>query len=402
MGFIRELRRLFKLPKTYGGSAFVWPGGMPIFPLTQQQSVTANNATTLPPVYRAINLIGNDVARLDFSVQRKDGTSWRKVDSPVADLIGRTPNRYCGAFPFRRDLMRDLCLWGNAFALISRTNGGEVIELIQVKPETIKLDPREDGTVQYSSSDYGRILSDEILHFRLSGIRPYWGDSPIQLMRRTLELQAQQEIAGYNQWKMPGLGKIAIKTAENLGSEHVEALQDRFESVHGSSSGMMKPIVAQAGADVLQIGTTLTQQDWIAARRFSVTQVSQMFGVPPQFLFNLEAATLDHSQSQVRSYVHSLDAYLALVGDEITQKLLSPGERVAFDTRVLLRGSFMDEGAALRLLIETGVMSRNEARDFIGLERLDGLDEMTMSKNYEESGVEDEEPVAELEPDAIE
>lgn len=389
MGFAHTIRKLFGFPKQHGGSAYVWPGGFPTFPLVGHRSVTPQNATTLSPIYRAINLLGNDVARLDFAIQRRDGSSWSSVDSPISDLIGSTPNRYSGAFPFRRDLIGDLCLWGNAFALISRTNSGEVLELIHVRPETIKQEPSEDGSVMYASSEFGRILPDEILHFRLRGNRTYWGDSPIQLMRRTLELQAQQELAGYQQFKTPGLGKIAIKTQETLGAAHVDALQDRFASTHGTLEGMTRPIVAQAGADVVQVGTTLTDQDWISARRFSVTQVSQMYGVPPQFLFNLEAATLDHSETQVRAYVHNLDAYLSLFADEVRQKLLMPGERMRFDTRALLRGSFGDDGEAIRLMIETGVMSRNEARDFIGLDRVDGLDTMTMSKNYSEGGVTD-------------
>jgi hypothetical protein len=67
--------------------------------------------------------------------------------------------------------------------------------------------------------------------------------------------------------------------------------------------------------------------------------------------------------------------------DEVRRKLLSPGQRLVWDTRDLLKGSFADQVGALRSAVEVGLLSQNEARERLGLNAVEGGDELLRPAN---------------------
>jgi HK97 family phage portal protein len=152
---------------------------------------------------------------------------------------------------------------------------------------------------------------------------------------------------------------------------------------------------------VSTVGVTLSQNEWMSARNFSVQQVGQIFGIPPQMLYAQQPGdTAEHTYTQLRAYVDScLAHYAALISGEIERKLLAPGERLHFDFRHMLRGSLDQVVAAARQAIDAGVMTQNEARALLGLPRIDGGDELIYSKNYAPGGETDEQ-AEEAETDA--
>ena len=90
----------------------------------------------------------------------------------------------------------------------------------------------------------------------------------------------------------------------------------------------------------------------------------------------------------MRSYVSTcLNHYLEILSAEVYTKLLEQGERLTFETTHLLTGTFKEEVEALRMALDASILSPNEARKMLGFEPTDGGDEIIMSKNYTEKGV---------------
>ena len=79
-------------------------------------SVNATNAIRYTPVYRAVTLISNDIARISLSVS----------DTGAESLLA-SPSPYMSAFEFRRAMTMQVLLYGNAFAAINRSVGGELL-----------------------------------------------------------------------------------------------------------------------------------------------------------------------------------------------------------------------------------------------------------------------------------
>lgn len=361
-----------------------------------ERPVTGNELVNDPfralgqcPIQRAVNLLAGDIARLPKKiVEYTDDGRWEDCDDyPELDLIfnDRT-NEYYSAYEWWRWMVSCCLVWGNSFSVISRA-AGRVESIIPVRPWDVQLLPDSNrGGWYYHSSEYGDIEPRDILHFRMPSYQKLlWGESPVVLARRAVELAFRQEHAGISAFQMPGLGKIAITTRETVGGDAVRAMQDAFRAIHSGPEGMLRPIVVQNESDVKQVGQSLTDQDWIAARRFSINQVSQMYGVPPQYLYNLENSTQEQTAEMSRAYIDTcLGTYLANFAAEMTMKVLGDApkrSKVLFDTAPLVKGTFSEQVNAIQTAIQTGIMTRNEGRAMMGMPPIEGGDQVLIGPN---------------------
>ena len=334
--------------------------------------ITAERNTS---VSRAINLLSNDVGRLPVCTVDDEGNE-------TDDLYGllNMPNSLETGFDFLRKHVRYLMLYGNSFALISRNGRGEVVQLISCNPVDITQIDNGDGTFTYRHTYHGEVDPKDVLHFRLKGRRPFWGSSPIRDAIASLNLSKVQEEAGASQYRVPGLGKIALEIPETGGPDKVRAGQQSFTRVHGSKDGHLAPIIVQAGTAVKQVGTSLKDSDWVTARRFSITEVARMYSIPPAFLFDLEHSTLENSSMMLKSYVSTcLEHWLEYFRSEFKLKL---DVNLKFDTTMLLTGTFKEEVESLRMAIDVGILTPNEARAKLGYEAHPDGEDLLVSKNY--------------------
>ena len=381
------IRRLFGWNTTETLGAAVDPSffGDIYGPQYEPEEVTILTAENNPTVSRAINLVANDIARLPVVVCDYDNDGDLKEDPEHAvSYLLEKPSELETGFDFFRKHARYLMLYGNSFALVSRRGTGEIVQLISCNPIDITQIDGGDGTFVYRHTYYGEVDPKDMLHFRLKGARPFWGDSPITRAHKALELAMVQEEAGAQLYRTPGLGKVALEIPETVGPDKVKAGQEAFKRVHGGKDGHLAPVIVQNGTAVKQIGTSLKDSDWVTARRFSITQVGQMFSIPPSFLFNLEDATLENSTMAMKSYVSTcLEHWLSYFRSEFKLKL---DVNIKFDTSSLIVGSFKEEVESLRMAIDCGLITANEGREKLGFEAHPDGDTLMISKNYTDAG----------------
>ena len=387
-----DLRRLFRWPRVNAGGSTgadgVW---WPAYPSENSDSVQEFSryppkAMRLPAVRRAVNAISGDLARVPIKAYAYVGDGWEDLGR-TADMVAlnEQASEFHTATEFKRWAFSQCLLWGNAFALISR-RGTELEKIIPLTSSEVSMKRSADGTWYYTVSEYGEVSVDDVLHFRMpSSVRQLWGDSPVVDAARTMALNGELETAGLEQYRMPGMGKIAIKTEEAVGADGVRQMADSFKASHSGPEGMLRPIIAQNGADVVQVGRSLVDQEWIQGRKQAIEDVARVFGIPPYVLFS-EAGTA-YTAEQSRMYADSLAAYTDSWGAELTRKIY-PGQdvKVCFDTTQLLRGSFGESMTAYKEAIQLGVMTPNEVRGELGLPPTEGGDQMYVGPNMMEGG----------------
>ncbi len=369
-----DLRKLFGWTNqsTLGGTAE--PGW---FPPPKRDFVSIETAEQNMGIYRAIKLIGGDIGRLPVTA---DGGELNE------DLLNQ-PNDKETWWNFTNKHLRYLMLYGNSFALISRNGYGQAVGLISCTPgEVSQIQLEGDpGNFVYRHSIYGAVQPEDILHWRIQGERPFWGTSPIIEAANALNLALTQEEAGSSMYKTPGLGKVAIESPEAIGPEMVAKLQSAFASKHGGKDGHLTPIITQGGMTVSQVGQSLSDSEWITARRFSITEISRLYSIPPAFLYDLDKSTLENSAAQMKSYVSTcLSHWMAIFASEFRLKMDSA---LIWDTKQLLQGTLKEQTEALRMAVDAGMMTPNECREQLGLEPHPDGEDLMISKNYEEAGV---------------
>ena len=337
--------------------------------------VSASNALRYTPVYRAVSLIANDVARIEL-----------ETDAAGAQSLLENPSPYMSAFEFRRAATMQLLLWGNAFAAINRTRGGELLELILLDPDSVSLDTT--GAVPfYKTRLYGDLQLDQMFHLKAPNTNGLWGESPINLCRTSLQLMAAQEEMALKAYSNAGNPKIALVHPGPLSLEARQRIMADYEAKHAGTANTGKPLVLAEGMRIERISSTLDDAGLQAARQYSVGDVARIYGVPSSYLSETVGPAYSTLEWLSRIYVQTaVQPWCAVWGAEVRTKLGGVGSSVTWDTDDLVRPGMAETMAALRTAVEAGVMTRNEAREELDLAPLPGLDVPTLALNVGAGG----------------
>lgn len=337
--------------------------------------VSANNALRYTPVYRAVTLIANDIARIEM-----------EVTASGADSLLRSPSPYMSAFEMRRAMTMQVLLYGNAFAAINRTRGGELLELILLEPDSVSLDLTGPRPI-YRTRLYGDLAQEQIFHLRAPNTTGLWGDSPINLCRTSLQLMAAQEEMALKAYSNAGNPKIALVHPGPLSLEARQRITADYEAKHAGTQNTGKPLVLAEGMRVERISSTLDDAGLQAARQYSVGDVSRIYGVPSSYLSENVGPSYGTLEWLSRMYVDAcLQQWMQVWKAEIITKLATPFDSVIFDTDDIVRPGMAETMAALRTAVEAGFMTRNEAREELDLEPLTGLDAPIVALNMGTGG----------------
>jgi len=338
--------------------------------------IAPSNAMRYTPVYRAVSLISNDIARVDM-----------EISASGADSLMRSPSRYMSAFEFRRAMTFQLLLWGNAFAAINRTRGGELVELILLETDSVSLDVTS-GQLVYKTRAYGDLTPDQVFHLRAPSPHGLWGESPINLCKTSIQLLAAQEDMALKAYSNAGNPKIALVHPGPLSLEARQRIMQDYESKHAGTANTGKPLVLAEGMRIERISSTLDDAGLQAARAYSISDVSRIYGVPELYLGNASSGNAYGSLEWTgRQYVDGcLAAWLEVWKSEIKSKLADPFSTVLFDVDSLQRPGLAETMAALRTAVEAGFMTRNEARERLDMGPLEGLDDPIIALNMGTGG----------------
>ncbi len=342
--------------------------GMPV--------VTPLNALYYTPVYRACSLIAQDTARVAFDTS----------DAGVTSILD-TPNRYMSGYEFRRAMMLQACLFGNAFALINRTRGGDLLELMPLDIESVSLDVTGPEPY-YRTRQYGDVQLRDMFHLRAIGLDGLWGESPVRLCKTSLTIMAAQEQAQLEVMRNAGNPKLAIVHPGPLSAGARQSIAEKFQSDHGGAENAGKPLVLAEGMKVERISSTLEDAGINAARAYSIEDVSRIYGVPAHMLGMASSGNAYGSLEWMgRTYVDScLSHWFAAFRAEVLSKLATVAASFTWDTDQLIKPTMAEMFAALRTGVESGVITRNEARAKLDYPPLPGLDEPIVAKNMGTGG----------------
>jgi HK97 family phage portal protein len=368
------LRRLWQSIRGNAWGHYKTHGVLPIaFDTAGIPTITPATALRYSPVYRAATLIANDIARTPFDTS----------DSVVAALFER-PNRWQSGFEFRRSMTLQALLYGNAFAVINRTRGGDLLELLPCSVDTVSLELMQTDP-SYRTTAYGAVPIGSMIHVRAPGLDGLWGESPISLCKTSLQVMAAQEAAQLQVMSNAGNPKIAIVHPGPLSEGARQKILEDYVAKHSGAVNAGKPVVLAEGMRVERISSTLDDQGLADARRYSIEDVSRIYGVPTSYLSEHGSQAYGSMEWLSRQYLdaclaHWFEAWKA----ELVGKLGATDAH--FDADMISRPSIAEQFAALRTGVESGVITRNEAREMLNLAPLPGLDEPIVAKNMGTGG----------------
>ena len=402
MGFLSFFDR-FRGPNASGGDRSPW-GDFFFEPVSARTGsgmrVSPDSALRLAAVYACVRVLSESMASLPLVIyqRRADGGKDKVTDHWLHRLLAKRPNRFQNPFEWREMLQGHLALRGNAYNQLITNAKGEVVELMPLHPDRIRLELLPSGEYRYRFTDrFGTesiLPRGEVWHLRGLSSDGLMGMSPIELARENLgmALAAQDYGARFfaNDAKPTG-GWIEFPGSFK-DSEAKKVFRESYQQAQ-SGANRGKVLVLENGMKFHEVGVTNKDAQFLELRKFQITDVARLFRVPPHMIGDLDRATFSNIEQQSLEFVmHTMTPWAERWEASIESELLLEGDdiEVEFDFANLMRGDAASRASYYQSGIQNGWLTRNEARIAENLNPLEGLDEPLRPLNMvEESTAED-------------
>ena len=340
-------------------------------------------------VNRAVNMIVDDAAEIPFDVGEKIvGTNpiVKNIRRSRVDLLLNTePNPFQDISTFKRNLLIDLLIDGNIFVYFDGAH------LYHLPAEHVTIHSDEDKYVEkYSYDNTIDYSPNEIIHIKENSFKSiYRGIPRLKPAFRTMQLLGSMRRFQDNFFKNGAVPGLVLKSPNTLSEKIKERMLQAWIARYNPQSGGRRPLFLDGGLEVENLTEVsfkdLDFQEGIAANEKIILKA---LGIPPILMDSGNNANLRPN--------HRL-FYLETILP-ITNKIAYAFERFfgfKLDENVsgipALQPELRDQAGYYATLVNTGIMTPNEAREALRLERVEGFDQPRVPANIAGSAANPEE-----------
>lgn len=355
-------------PKEWFKSAF--GGGMET---ASGVTVTEENAMSSTAVYAAQKVISETMASLPlFTYKRLEGAGKEKAhDHYLYTLLHDQPNEEMTSFTFRELMQHHILTWGNAYAEIEWTYGGEIRALWPLNPAmtTVARNPSTKKLEYTTTTPDGEtyvLKSHQVFHIPGLG-NGIVGKSPIRMHREAIGLGKATEEFGA---RFFGNGATPSGIVEYPGKLDDQAY-DRFrKDVRESHTGLSKShklMILEEGLKYHQVGIPPEDAQFLETRKFQISEIARIYRVPPHKIADLERSTNNNIEHQsIEFVVDTITPWSVRWEQAIKMQLLTEKQRKVFFAEFmidgLLRGDYKSRQEGLAIQRQNGVINADEWR----------------------------------------
>ena len=353
------------------------------------QSVTVANALKVATVLACVRVISEGVAQVPLKLLRRAGRNKMEAyDHPLWDILHRKPNDVTTSFGFRETLVIHAALTGNGYAFINRGAGGKVLELINIEPNAVRLELADTmgGRPKYFVA--GRMggsrefPAESILHIQGASWNGIAGMDVIRQARESIGLAIATEEAHarlHSNGARPG-GMLSVEGT--LQEDQYKKLRKWLEDNYQGGENAYRTMIMDRSAKFVPMAMSGVDAQHLETRRFQIEEICRIFRVMPIMVCSNDKASTyaGAEQNFLAHVVHTLGPWFERIEQAIDCQLLTDAERAAgyyvkLEERGLLRGALKDTAEYLYKLAGLGLITRNEGREMLDMNPIDGLDE---------------------------
>jgi HK97 family phage portal protein len=329
---------------------------------------------TQPHVRTVVDFLASQLGQLGIQVFRRvsDTDRVRLSDHPLAKLLS-LPNPATPRYRFIRDLIMDVGIYGNAFALKSRARNR--LALYRVPPAQMAVEGdlvARQYTWTLPSGGVLPLAPTEVLHLReYDPDNPILGLSPIEtLCRLLLEEQSATDYRAYFWKNAARLGGTIQrpKDAPRWTSDQRKEFRKDWRRYFTGPRNAGRTAVLEDGMTFEPNTATAQQSQLIETRKLTREEVAAAYHVPPAMIGIVESQGYGSIREQHAAlYQDTLGPSVAMLEGELANQLLyeffdADNVYIQFNINEKMQGSFDEESSAIGAAVGSAWMTRNEAR----------------------------------------
>lgn len=364
--------------------------------------LTALKALQCSAVWACVSLISESIAGLPIDIiSYKDDKYTTISNHPVKKLLEH-PNEFQNGFDFIDWVLNSLLLTGNAYIYKVIGSGGEVLELLPLPPYAVSVTQNPDWSLTYQvnfNNINAQVVTNNIIHIKGKSLDGYRGLSPIACSRCAIQLNLKAQEYGLNFFLNGAAPKGILKHPNALSKEAKQRLKDSFDS-NFSGSNSFKTMVLEEGLDYQQISISNADAEFMASRKFGVTEISRIFRVPAHLINSTETVSSWGSglYELNRAFLQmSLLPWIRRIETALNDALIAdPDEKIRLNADGFLRGDTKTRYESYKTALSWGWLSVNEVRALERMNPVEGGDRHLQPLNY--TDLANPEPAANVTP----
>ena len=354
-------------------------------------------------VYRCVNEISKGASAVPFMVKSGDDVL---ESHPLISLLQR-PNPLQSYSEFFNSLFGFLLLSGNSYVLgINGTGGPREMHLL--RPDRIMVKGNKAGVFpeKYEYTVNGVLKASyevdqengfsELKQIKLwHPMDDYYGCSP--LTAAAMEVDQHNSATRHNinlleNGARPS-GAVIFKPKDEAGyqmqlseSQRQQILTDLNRRFTGSKNAG-RPLLLEGDFDWREMGLSPKDMDFLNLKHMSATDIALCFGVPSQLVGVPDSQTYSNvAEARLALYEETIIPYLRKVQSDLNEWLVPQfNEDLLFEYDVDKIPALSERRRIIYsnviAAVDKGIMTRNEAREMVGLSPIDGADDLLVPAN---------------------
>ena len=340
-------------------------------------------------VNRAVNMIVDDVADIPYNLGNQTPGISNIVKnirrSKVDLLINREPNPFQDINSFKRNLIIDLMIDGNIFIYFDGAH------LYHLPADKVRIET--DASTFISKYTYENSIDyspNEIIHIKENSFNSiYRGVPRLKPAFRTMQLLSSMRNFQDNFFKNGAVPGLVLKSPNTLSEKIKERMLQAWVARYNPQSGGRRPLFLDGGLEVENLTeVNFKDLDFQEGIKSNERIILEAMGIPPILLDGGNNANIRPNHRLY--YLETILPIVRKLGYALERYF---GFEVAEDVTGIpaLQPELRDQAAYYATLVNTGIMSPNEAREALGKDPVDGFDEPRVPANIAGSAANPEE-----------
>jgi len=330
-------------------------------------------------VNRGVNLIVDDASEIPISVggqvQGMNSVVKGIKRSRVELLLNKEPNPFQDISTFRRNLITDYLLDGNIFIYFD----GVHMYHLPANKMTVKA---SDTTYveRYTFNEVIDYKPSEIIHVKDNSFYSiYRGVSRLRPALRTMVLMRSMRDFQDNFFKNGAVPGLVLKSPNTLSEKIKERMIQSWTARYRPDAGGRRPLILDGGIEIDKVSNiNFKELDFQTAIAENEKIILKALGIPPIMLDSGNNANI---RPNMRMYY--LETILPIIRKMNFAMERFFGFALSEDITDIpaLQPELRDQSQYYSALVNTGIISPNEARDALGFEAIEGYDDLRVPAN---------------------
>ncbi len=354
----------------------------------------------LEVVNRGVNMIVDDASEIPVLVGGQISGLLSVVKgikrSRVELLLNKEPNPYQDISTFRRNLITDYLLDGNIFVYF------DGVHLYHLPANKMTIHASDTTYIEkFTFNEQINYKPSEIIHIKDNSFYSiYRGVSRLKPALRTMVLMRNMRDFQDNFFKNGAVPGLVLKSPNTLSEKIKERMIQSWTARYRPDAGGRRPLILDGGIEIDSVSNVnFKELDFQAAIAENEKIILKALGIPPIMLDSGNNANL---RPNMRMYY--LETILPIIRKMNFAMERYFGFKLKEDITDIpaLQPELRDQSQYYSALVNTGIISPNEARDALSFDPVDGYDDLRVPANIAGSAANPDEggrPVEEGEDD---